>query len=295
MNLRKWTAIVIAAGLCLTLFACGNNGGGNQNDGGDDNTGGSGETVSFEAYIHEGNTFNFDLDPAQAVSYDEIRNAEFKDTLSLDNWDQYFEVKDVYREHMEYDDEGKETSTYMQGNTESMILKDDYYYVDNWSKNGVEFDIYVDGEETRTMYNDGITYDPVTEYIDEVRTYSGGDMMLILTDFVNSWDDVTVETYTGTLNSYEVESASGDLFLLPSSLVRFRPLEDGLYYFAGYGDPEHYFVIFIETDDEAIDPEKEYDGAVYIASPYGDPERYTGLKKVVVSELLRECLKNVNE
>ena len=65
------------------------------------------QTVSFEAYIKEGETFTFSFEPADVASYEELRNAEFREMLSLDNWDQYFEVKELYWEHMGMMDNGE--------------------------------------------------------------------------------------------------------------------------------------------------------------------------------------------
>lgn len=287
MRKRIVSVIIAAVALILAVSGCGGVSGSGNSSGP--------EKVSFEAYVTEGETFTFEFDPLDAVSYEALREAEFRDSLSLDNWEKYFSVRELHLEHMEYDDDGNETETYMKGDAVCLVLKDDYYYVDNYSRNGVEFSVYVNGTETRIMKNDGITYDPVTTNYDEVRSYSGGDIMLILTDFVNSWDETTVETYTGSLESYEVLSASGDLFLIDSSLIEFRHLRDDIYYFAAYGAEDDYFVIFIKMDDALPDPLKEYEGAVYSSSASAQPYRYTGFRRIVISEMLIECLKQVNQ
>lgn len=264
--------------------------------GGSDNGGGvSGNKVSFEAYIKdETDSFTFEFDPAEAVSYDELRNSEFTDILSLENWEKYFEVRTVYREHIEYDDEGNPTDTYMKGDTISIILKDDYYYVDNRTRNGLEFLLHVVGEETRVMINDGITYDPVKVEYDDDRDYYGADAMIILSDFVNSWDDTTREVYTGKLDSYEMLECSGDLYLLDSSVIRFNTFKNGIHYFVAYQAPDEYFVIIIKTDDAVIEYDKEYDGAVYVTSGSRENYRYTGFDKIVLWQMITELMKEVN-
>lgn len=276
--------------ICVMLSACG---GGDNNNSNNNNTS---SKISFEAYIKEGETFSFEIDPKDCVSYEDLRNAEFKDTLSLDNFDKYFYVGDVYREHYEYDDYGNPTDTYMKGNTISIALRDDkYYYVDNWTRNGLEFKIHVVGEETRVMKNAGTTYDPVVDKIDEVKEYGGADAMIILSDFVNSWDASTVETYTGHLDSYELLEASGNLYLLDSSLIQFKKYKDNIYYFAAYGAEDEYFIIFIQTDDAKIAYDKEYDGIVYYTSGYRKDERYTGYDKINLWMMIIDLMKQVNE
>ena len=288
MKRRKLQIIVIAMIIPALLCGCSSSGGG-----GNDNGKGR-SSVSYTAYIREGEDFDFEFDPDSELSYEELKDAEFRDSLSVDNWDKYFSVRELYLEHMEYDRDGNETETYMKGDVICLALKDDYYYVDNLSRNGTEFSVYVKGTESRVMKNEGITYDPVVTYLDEVRDYYGGDIMLILSNFVNSWDELTVETYTGSLESYEVVSAKGDLFLIDASLIQFKRFRDDILYFAAYGGEDEYFVIFEKTDDGAIDPLKEYEGAVYYSSGYSEPRRFTGFDRIVVSEILRECLKQVN-
>lgn len=272
----------------IILSACSNGGGNNNNN----NTS---NKISIEAYIKEGETFQFEIDPEDCVSYEELRNAEFKDTLTLDNFDKYFYVGDVYREHYEYDDDGNPTETYMKGNTISIALRDEYYYVDNWTRNGLEFKMHVVGEETRVMKNEGITYDPVVDKFDEVKNYYGADAMIVLSDFVNSWDETTVETYTGHLDSYELLEVKGDLYLLDSSLISFKKYEDNIYYFAAYEDEDDYFIILIQTDDAKIAYDKDYDGAVYYTSGMRKDERYTGYDKINLWIMVIDLMKYVND
>ena len=256
------------------------------------------DIISFEAYIKEGETFEFELDPNEVISYEEIINNESHETLSLSNWDSYFEFKEVYREHLEYDDEGNVTDTFMKGTFYTVALLDKYYFVDNWSRNGLEYQIYIDGYETRTMTNEGIIYDPITTEYKEVRNYYGAEPMLIMKDFVNSWDEITVEEYSGELNECRMESISnsnGDIFLLNASAVEFKKYKDDIWYFAAYGAPDEYFVLFIQTDDLEPDPYKEYEGAVYVTSGYRENQRYTGYDRIVIHEILTDLLKYVNE
>lgn len=250
--------------------------------------------VSFEAYIKEGETFTFEFDPSEEPSYEDLRDDEITVSLSKENWDTFFDLKEVYREHYEYDDAGNRTETYMKGSFYSVTLKDDFYFVDNRSRNGLEFDVYVDGEETRTMINNGKTYDPITTYYNETKQYYGADSMIVFTDFVNSWDESTREEYTGKLNSYEMKSASGDLVLLNASSVRFKKYNDECFYFAVYDSSDEYFVILIRTDDPVIDREKDYEGAVYSTSGYRVNERYTGYDRFTVWEMITELMKKVN-
>lgn len=277
--------------ICIILSGCGNGESNNNN-----NNNNTASKISFEAYIKEGETFKFEIDPKDCVSYEDLRNAEFKDTLSLDTFDKYFFVGDVYREHYEYDDDGNPTDSYMKGNTISISLRDDkYYYVDNYTRNGLEFKLHVVGEETRVMKNEGTTYDPVVDKIDQVRDYYGADSMIILSDFVNSWDASTQEIYTGHLDSYEVIEASGNLYLMDNSLIQFKKLKDNIYYFAAYGAEDEYFIIFIQTDDNKIAYDKEYDGIVYYTSGHRKDERYTGYKKIILWQMLIDLMKQVNE
>ena len=252
------------------------------------------EKISFEAYIKEGETFTFEFDPQEAISYQELRNRQLSVDIDPDNWRSYFDVKEVYREHYEYDDEGNQTATFMKGNCIMVVLNDEYYYVDNWSRNGMEYKIFVDGYETRLMTNEGTKYDEATTTYDEVRDYYGADPIIIMTDFENSWDEVTNEKYTGELNSYEmveISNSNGPIKLIDSSAVSFRKYKDDIYYLVAYDSPEEYFVIFLQTDESTIDREKEYDGALYHTAD----DRYTGYTKVYPWSTVIEMLKEVND
>lgn len=286
----KKTAFLILAALLL-LTACGSKQGGSGQDGPQNDTGAA---ISFEAYVKDGETFDFSFDPAEAIPYETLKDESFRTSLSAGNWRSYFDVREVYREHYEYDDEGNPTETYMKGSFYTIDLLDDYYYADNWSRNGLEFEVFMEGEETRIMTNEGITYDPVTIPYQEIRTFTGADAMLIMTDFVNSWDEETIERYSGTLNNYEMISAKGDLYLLNASAVEFKHYKDDIYYFAAYGGEDDYFVILIQTDDPVIDWEKEYDGAAYFTSGSGETVRYTGGQKLILWQMIFELMKRAD-
>ena len=252
------------------------------------------DKISFEAYVKEGETFTFEFDPSETISYEELRNNIQSIEISPENWRSYFDIKEVYREHYEYDDEGNPTATYMKGNVYMVVLLDDYYYVDNWSRNGLEYEIFVDGYETRVMTNEGKTYDPVTDVYKENRNYSGADPMIILSDFENSWDELTTEKYTGELNSYEmidISNSNGPIKLVNSSAVNFKKYKDDIYYLVAYDSPDEYFVIFLKSDNNKIDREKEYDGAVYHTAN----DRYTGYTKVYPWAMVIELMKEVND
>lgn len=255
------------------------------------------QTVSFEAYIKEGETFSFSFEPEDVVSYEELRNAEFKETLSLDNWDQYFEVREVHLDHMEYDKEGQETQTYMKGDLINIMLKEDYWYVDNWTQNnGVQLYLHIVGEETRAMHDEGTTYLPNTRHYNDTEEYSGDDI-IILKDFYDSWDERTQVSTTGSLDSYEMVQAQGEMYLLDASVVEFKKYKDDIYYFAAYGAPDEYFVIFVQTDDEKLDRDKEYVGTVYKTYGWIENERLAASQnyRVILKDELRDCLKLVNE
>ena len=252
------------------------------------------DKISFEAYVKEGETFTFEFDPSETISYEELRNNIQSIEISPENWRSYFDVKEVYREHYEYDDEGNPTATYMKGNVYMVVLLDDYYYADNWSRNGLEYEIFVDGYETRVMTNEGKTYDPVTRVYKENRNFSGADPMIILSDFENSWDELTTEKYTGELNSYEmidISNSNGPIKLVNSSAVNFKKYKDDIYYLVAYDSPDEYFVIFLKSDDNKIDREKEYDGAIYHTAN----DRYTGYTKVYPWAMVIELMKEVND
>lgn len=282
--MKKFLSLII---VLFMLAGCSGTDGGNSDSGN--------SKIAFEAYIREGETFEFSFDPEDAVTYEELRNNEFKDTLSVSNWKDYFDVIETYREHYEYDEKGNETGTYMRGSFYTIELLDKYYYVDNWTRNGLEYEVYVDGQETRVMTNNGKVYDPAVEVYQEIRDYSGADPMLILTDFENVWDEETNEKYTGQLNSYEMVSAKGDLYLLNASAIEFRKFKDNIYYFAAYDSPEEYYVILIQTNDKTIDREKEYKGAVYCTSGSRVNERYTGYVRIVPWQMIVDLMKKVND
>lgn len=282
--MKKFLSLII---VLFMLAGCGGSDGGKSGNGS--------SKISFEAYIREGETFEFSFDPEDAVTYEELRNNEFKDTLSVSNWKDYFDVIETYREHYEYDEEGNETGTYMRGSFYVICLLDKYYYVDNWTRNGLEYEVFVDGYETRVMTNNGKVYDPATTEYCEVRNYYGADAMLILSDFENVWDEETNEKYTGELNSYEMVSAKGDLYLLNASAVEFKKFKDDIHYFVAYDSPEEYYVILIQTGDKTIDREKEYEGAVYCTSGSRVNERYTGYVRIVPWQMIVDLMKKVNE
>jgi len=282
--MKRFLSLLI---VLFLLTGCGASDGGKSDSGN--------EKISFEAYIREGETFEFSFDPEDAVTYEKLRNSEFRDSLSVSNWKDYFNVVETYREHYEYDEEGRQTGTYMRGSFYTIELLDQYYYVDNWTRNALEYEVYVDGQESRVMTNNGKVYDPVVEVYQEVRDYSGADPMLILTDFENVWDEETIEKYTGQLNSYEMISASGDLYLLNASAIEFKKYKNNIYCFVAYDSPEEYYVILIKTDDKTIDREKEYEGAVYCTSGSRVNERYTGFVRIVPWQMIVDLMKKVND
>jgi len=271
----------------LTVTACsGSNKGGNEPEKKD---------ITFEAYINEGETFEFTLDPQDAVSYDQLREGIKETKVDGSNWRSYFDIKEVYREHYEYDNSGNKTQSYMAGNVVMTVLNDEYVYVDNWSRNGLEWEVFVDGEETRIMTNDGKTYDPVVRQYLEIMNLSGADAMLIMTDFVNSWDETTQEKYEGHLNNYELISCSGNVKLLDSSLIKYKHLKDDIYYFAAYESDESYFVIFVESEDGNIQRENEYNTSIYATNSYGEVQRGLSSINLPIWQAYIELMKKVNK
>ena len=252
------------------------------------------KSITFEAYINEGETFEFTLNPEEAVSYQALRDGITEADISASNWKSYFDIEEVYREHFEYDDEGNKTDTYMAGTVVMTVLNDEYIYVDNWSRNGLEWEIFVDGEESRVMTNEGKTYDPVVRKYNENQNYSGADAMLIMTDFTNSWDKTTQEKYEGHLNSYDMISCSGHVKLLDSSLVKFKQLKDNIYYFAAYDSDEEFFVLFVENSSSDIHREDEYNSVIYEAS-YGEASRGKGSINMPTWEAYIELMKRVDK
>lgn len=253
------------------------------------------KSLTFEAYINEGESFEFTLDPEEAVSYQELKDKITETDISASNWRSYYDIKEVFREHFEYDKEGNRTQSYMSGSVVMTVLNDEYVYVDNWSRNGLEWEVFLDGEEKRVMVNDGITYDPVVREYFEIQKYSGADAMLIMTDFINSWDESTQEKYEGHLNSYDMISCSGHVRLLDSSLIRFRRLKDNIYYFAAYGSDEDFFVLFVESDDPEIQREKEYNAIIYETSSNGEVTRGKGSINMPIWQAYIELMDRVNK
>ncbi|MBR3251478.1 MAG: hypothetical protein IKF80_07190 [Erysipelotrichaceae bacterium] len=253
------------------------------------------KSLTFEAYINEGETFEFTLDPQEAVSYQELKDKTTEADISASNWRSYFDIKEVYREHYEYDDRKEKSQSYMAGNVAMIVLNDEYIYADNWSRNNLEWEVFVDGEETRTMIDGGKTYDPVIKEYFDIQKYSGADAMLIMTDFINSWDENTQEKYEGHLSSYDMISCSGHVKLLDSSLISFKQLKDDIYFFAAYGSDEDFFVLFVENDDAGIERESEYNAAIYETSPYGEVERGRASINMPIWEAYIELMNKVDK
>ena len=249
--------------------------------------------LTFEAYINEGETFEFTLIPEEAVSYDQLREGISEADISASNWRSYFDIKEEYREHYEYDDEGNKTDMFAAGKMILTVLDDKYVYVDNWSRNGLEWEIFVDGEETMTMTNNGKTGNPQVNSWLEIKKYSGADAMLVLTDFTDSWGDNTWQKYEGYLNSYDMISCSGHVKLLDSSLISYKKLKDDIYYFAAYGSDEDFFVVFVQSDNGQINREDEYNAIVYETSPYGEVERSIGAINLPIWQAYIDLMKKV--
>lgn len=249
--------------------------------------------ITFKAELYGGKEFDFTLNPDDAVSYKTLRDNVTETSVSASNWNEYFDIKEVYREHYEYDDRGNKTSTYRKGKIIMTVLKDDFIYVDNWSRNGLEWKIYVEGEESMTWIKGGKKGKPsVRKYKEEVDK-SGADAMLIMTDFLDSWDDSTQQQSKGSLKKYEVVSASGNLKLLKSDTVKFRKLSDDVRYFAAYGSDKEFFVIFVETKDGSPDRESEYNITIYESDSNGNAEKgKSGNYNLWESYI--ELMKNVN-
>ena len=270
----------------LTVTACsGSNKGGNEP---------AKKDITFEVYINEGETFEFTLDPNEAVSYQQLREGIKETKVDGSNWRSYFDIKEVYREHYEYDNSGNKTQSYMAGTAVMTVLNDEYVYVDNWSRNGLEWEVFVDGEETRIMTNDGKTYDPAVRQYFEIMNLSGADAMLIMTDFVNSWDETTQEKYEGHLNSYDMISCSGNVKLLDSSLIKYKHLKDDIYYFAAYESDENFFVVFVKSEDGNIQRENEYNTSIYATNSYGEVKRGLSSINLPIWEAYIELMKKVN-
>ena len=252
------------------------------------------QPITFEVSIPHGSTFTYELNPEEAVSYQELRDSVITDSIDESCWKNYFDVREVYREHYERDEEGNPTDVYQAGLIQSIVLNDDYYYADNWSRNGLEWEVFVDGTETMTMTDRGETKAPLGGQVQETRTLSGADGMLILTDFTDSWGGGTVQKYEGQLNGYEMVSCSGDLKLLKTSALPFKKLQDNIWVLAAYESEEEFFVIFFETDADAIDRETEYLGAMVEADGHGGSEAYTGYEYFTPWVAVVELMRHVN-
>ena len=254
--------------------------------------------IVLNAYIVEGEPFEFRFNIEDAIPYELIRDNLVKTEIGMHNWRSYFEDLEVYREHYLYDEKGEKTSTYMKGKYYTVQLLKDYYFADNYSRNGLEFNAFVDGYETRTMVNDGITYDEVrTDYLEE-RHFSGADPMFILTDFVNSWDETTVETYSGKVNNFElinIGNSNGDISLLKSSVLNFRHFKDNIYYLLAADSKDDYYVFFVEDDDGIIDREDEYLGSAYHVYNGRVDEWHSDLNRLYPWAIVTDLVKAVED
>ena len=252
------------------------------------------KSLTFEAYINEGETFEFTLNPDEAVTYQQLRDGVIERDIDSSCWRSYFDIKEVYREHYEYDDKGNKTDTYSKGNLIMTVLNDEYVYVDNWSRNGLEWEILIEGQQIMTMTNNGKTGNPsVTNYMD-VLSQSGADAILILTDFVDSWDELTQQKYEGSLKSYEMVSCKGHVKLLDSSLIQYKHLKDNIYYFAAYESDESFFVVFVESDSADIQRENEYNAIIYEAGSNGEAQRGLGYINLPIWQAYIELMKQVD-
>ena len=81
------------------------------------------------------------------------------------------------------------------------------------------------------------------------------------------------------------------------SFQEFKKYSEDIYYFAAYGAKDEYFVVFVQTDDEKLDRNKEYDGVLYITSGNKVNQRVLGnrSKKIILKDSLREALQYVNK
>ena len=175
------------------------------------------------------------------------------------------------------------------------VLNDEYIYVDNWSRNGLEWEVFVEGQQTMTMTNEGKIGSPaVSDYLGP-ENYSGADAILILTDFTDSWDKLTSQKYEGYLKSYDMISCSGHLKLLDSSLIKFRHLKDNIYYFIAYESDENFAVIFVESENGEINREDEYNAIIYEKEPGREIERGYGGINVPIWQVYIELMSKVEE
>lgn len=288
--MRKFFAVILTVSAMLMACSCS---GTPVESSKSETTESSKRDITFKAELYGGEAFDFTLNPDEAVSYKTLRDNVTETSVSASNWKDYFDIKEVYREHYEYDDSGSKTSTYRKGNIIMTVLKDDFIYVDNWSRNGLEWKIYVEGEESMTWIKGGKKGKPsVRKYKEEVDK-SGADAMLIMTDFIDFLDDSTQQQSKGSLKKYEVVSASGNLKLLKSETVKFRKLNDDVCYFAAYGSDKEFFVIFVETNGGTPDRETEYNITVYESDPDGNAEKGKS-GNYNLWEAYIELMKNVN-
>jgi len=253
------------------------------------------KNLTFAVHFDGGEEFEFTLNPEEAVSYDEIRENVVEDSISSANWRSYFDIKEVYREHYEYDEKGNKTETYSAGNIIMTVLDDKYIYVDNWSRNGLEWEVFVDGTQSMTVYNNGKVEGPIVKQVYDIEEYSGADAMLIFTDFEDSWDEITQQKYEGSLNNYEMISCKGDLKLLKSDVIKYKKLKDNIYYFAAYESDENFFVIFVESDSENIQREDEYNTTIYATNTYGEIDRNLSSINLPIWEAYIQLMKKVND
>ena len=286
--MKRLAAILLSVSM---LFGCSGSGAGTNDAPAKDEN----KAISFEVSIPHGDTFEFELIPENEVTYQELRDNIVNESISGSNWRSYFDLKDVYREHYEYDDDGNPTDVYQKGYTVSIILNDGYYYVDNWSRNGLEWQVFVDGVQSMTMTVDGKTDPAIVKNINDIESYSGADAMIIFSDFTDSWGEDTYQYYDGQLNNYEMISCSGDVKLLNSSVLTFKKLKDDIWYFAAYDSDEEFFVVFFQTNDSSIDREKEYRGAIYATNSYGELDPYTGYDVFTPWQAVVEMMKEVNK
>lgn len=252
-------------------------------------------SLTFTAYLKASEAFEFTLDPKEALTFQQLRDGIKETDVDGSNWRSYFDIKEVYREHYEYDDQGNRSDTYAAGKMIVTVLNDEYIYVDNWSRNGLEWEVFVEGQQTMTMTNEGKIGSPaVSDYLGP-ENYSGADAILILTDFTDSWDKLTSQKYEGYLKSYDMISCSGHLKLLDSSLIKFRHLKDNIYYFIAYESDENFAVIFVESENGEINREDEYNAIIYEKEPGREIERGYGGINVPIWQVYIELMSKVEE
>jgi len=251
--------------------------------------------LTFTAYLKESEPFEFTLNPKEAVTYQQLNDNIKEVDIDSSNWRSYFDIREVYREHYEYDDQGNRTDTYAAGKMVMIQLNDEYIYADNWSRNGLEWEVFVEGRQSMTMTNEGKTGSPMNSDYLGPENYSGADAILMFTDFTDSWDATTYQKYEGNLKTYEMISCSGHLKLLDSSMVKFRHLKDDIYYFAAYESDEKFAVIFVESDNGDILRESEYNAVIYEKQPNREIERGLEGINLPLWQTYIELLKNVAE